>query len=80
MKLLPTTSDSNFATIDFFIMVGAVCVPAVIAFLIWIIFFKNRRRRKRKRRHHEDSGASQPISQSGGLPPIRKPENWSDQS
>jgi flagellar biosynthesis/type III secretory pathway M-ring protein FliF/YscJ len=79
MKFLPTTSDKNFATIDFFYMVAAVAAPAIIALLMWAIFFKNRRRRKRKRRHREDSGVSQPISQSGGLPPIRKPENWSDQ-
>jgi flagellar biosynthesis/type III secretory pathway M-ring protein FliF/YscJ len=80
MKFLPTTSDANFATADFFLMVAAVFIPAVIALLIWAIFFKNRRKRKRKHRHHEDSAANQPISRTGGLPPIRKPENWTDQS
>jgi flagellar biosynthesis/type III secretory pathway M-ring protein FliF/YscJ len=79
MKFLPTTADSNFAVLDFFIMVGAVLVPAILALLVWAIFFKNRRRRKRRRKH-ETSGASQPISQTGGLPPIRKPGNLSDQS
>jgi flagellar biosynthesis/type III secretory pathway M-ring protein FliF/YscJ len=76
MKFLPTTADSNFAVLDFFIMVGAILVPAIIALLVWAIFFKNRRRRKRRRK----PAASQPISQTGGLPPLRKPGNLSDQS
>jgi hypothetical protein len=79
MTILPTTADRNFGTLDFFIMMAAVLVPSFIALLIWAFFFRNRRRRKRKRKHHDPSATSQPISQSGGLPPIRKPENWSDQ-
>lgn len=79
MKLLPTTADENFAVLDFFIMVAAVLLPALIALLIWAIFFKNRRRRKRRHKHQDYSGEIQPISRAGGLPPIRKPENWTDQ-
>jgi hypothetical protein len=79
MKFLPTTADSNFAMVDFFLMVAAVLGPAIVALLIWAIFFKDRRKRKRKRRHHDDPGASQPISRTGGLPPVRKPENWTDE-
>jgi hypothetical protein len=79
MKLLPTTADSNFAVLDFFIMLAAVFVPAFIALLVWAIFFKNRRRRKRRHKHQDQASEIQPISRAGGLPPIRKPENSTEQ-
>jgi hypothetical protein len=79
MKLLPTTADSNFGEMDFFTMVVAVSAPALVALLVWAIFFRKRRRRKRRRKEHDYSANIQPISRAGGLPPVRKPEGWTDQ-
>ena len=75
MRILPTTADSNFAVMDFFIMVGAVLVPAIIALLVWAIFFKNRRRRKRRRRR--DYGAANPALARNPKPASQQAEDLS---
>jgi hypothetical protein len=77
MKFLPTTADSNFAVVDFFIMVGAVLVPAIVALLIWAIFFKNRRRRKRRRRR--DYAAINPALVRNPKPADQQAEDLSGQ-
>jgi hypothetical protein len=78
MKFLPTTSDSNFATMDFFIMCGVVLIPAIAAFLIWAFFFKNRRRRKRRRRHAYPA-INPALARNDKSQIARKAEDFSDQ-
>jgi hypothetical protein len=78
MRFLPTTSNSSFAVEDFFIMLAAVVLPGIAFLVAWALFFKNKRRRKRRRRH--DIRSSNPtLAHTGGLPPVRKPENFTDQ-
>lgn len=77
MRFLPTTADSNFAVEELLILLAAVLIPAAIILMIWVLFFRNKRRRKRKRRH--DIREMPTLDQAGGLPPIRKQENLTDQ-
>lgn len=77
MKFLPTTSESDYAVVDFFIMLAAIAVPSLIVLLIWVLFFKNKRRRKRKRRHdHRETDTAYARRTSS---PTRKPRDLSDQ-
>ncbi len=81
MKFLAAILDSNSGWRVFFLLFGAVAIPA-FAGLVWVLFFRNKRRRRHRRHHREDQHhiMNPTLEQTGGLPPIRKPENTTDQT
>jgi heme/copper-type cytochrome/quinol oxidase subunit 2 len=52
----------------------AVFVPVILIFL-WIIFFRKRSARKRqKHRKHRHHHQNPTLAETGGLPPLRQPD------
>ena len=81
MKFLPiTTETSFFGWENFLALLVAVAIPGIAAF-VWIAFFRKKRRRKRRRREESrrEYAGNPTLAETGGLPPVRKPENLSDQ-
>jgi hypothetical protein len=59
--------------VQFLIFSGAFALVA-IATLGWYFRFRNKKSRRRK--HHRDRRQTRPtLAQTGGLPPVRQPEN-----
>ena len=80
MKFLAVILDPTSGWRVFFLLFGAIAIPA-FGGLAWALFFRNKPRRKHRRRHRGgDHGIMNPtLDQTGGLPPVRKPENMTDQ-
>lgn len=65
---------------DFFIVLGAVVLAALMVF-IWIALFRKKRTHRRRHHHHgkkrrrrEHRPINPTLAQTGGLPPIRAEE------
>ncbi len=83
MKILATITDTSSTWQYYLVMAGAITVPAAVAF-IWAAAFRKKKSRRRIRRHrgnYYSSGApiNPTLHQTGGLPPLRKPEDLTDQ-
>jgi hypothetical protein len=80
MKSLAAILDSSSGWRVFFLLFGAIAIPA-FGGLAWALFFRNKPRRKHRRRHREGEYRmmNPTLDQTGGLPPVRKPENRTDQ-
>ena len=76
MKFSITTANTTQFVMGILMLVGAVVIPA-LAGLIWILFFRKNSRRRRRRR--EPRTANPTLAQTGGLPPVRRRENMTDQ-
>jgi hypothetical protein len=74
MKFSITTADSTQFTLGILMLVGAVIIPALLV-LIWALAFKKKRRRRRRR----ESRMNPTLAHTGGLPPLRRRENVTDQ-
>lgn len=81
MKLWPQSIDTALSGGDnVLLVVAAIALPGIIAFF-WVAFFRPKRRRRKHRHHHSrGEGVMNPtLEQTGGLPPVRTPENSPDQ-
>jgi hypothetical protein len=82
MKMFATIMDTNSTWQYYLVMTGAIAVPGAIAF-IWVVAFRKKARRKIRRHRNNYHSAAAPINptlhQTGGLPPLRKPEDLTDQ-
>jgi hypothetical protein len=63
---------------DFFIMLGAI-VLAALAAAVCAFFFRKKHRRHHRRRRRERRSLNPTLAQTGGLPPVRQPQNPPDQ-
>ena len=65
-----------------FLLASGIAIVCGLVGIIWALFFRKGRRHKHHRRRHQDEARamSPTLAETGGLPPIRKPENFSDQS
>lgn len=72
----PTINTGLMGWQDYVIIIGAVALPGIVAF-IWAAFFRSTGRRKSRRRRRRAMNPT--LEETGGLPPIRKPEKPSDQ-
>ena len=76
MKFSLTTADSTQFSIGILLLVGAVVIPA-LGVLAWALLFKKNRRQRRRRR--ESRSMNPTLAHTGGLPPIRRPQEIRDQ-
>lgn len=76
MKFSLTTADSSQFQLGILMLVGAVVLPAV-GVLLWAVLFKKNRRQRRRRR--ESRSMNPTLAHTGGLPPIRRREDLTDQ-
>jgi hypothetical protein len=61
--------------LNFLAMAGGMLLVASGTLIWYVVFRKGRKPRKRKRRqHHEHRTLNPTLSQTGGLPPVRKEE------
>jgi hypothetical protein len=70
---LSKLTPAEIQWLDFSIFFGAFAIVA-IATLVW--YFRFRNKKKRRRKHHRHHRQIKPtLAQTGGLPPVRQPEN-----
>jgi hypothetical protein len=71
--VLAMLTPTEIQWLNFSIFFGAFALVA-IATLAW--YFRFRNKKKRRRKHHRDRRQIKPtLAQTGGLPPVRPPEN-----
>jgi hypothetical protein len=73
LTVLSRLTPAETQWLDFLIFFGALILIAV-ATLAWYFRFRTKKSRRRKHSRHRRQ-AKPTLAQTGGLPPVRKPEN-----
>ena len=70
---LPTSSSQSSDWLIFAAMLMAMGIP-VFCFVIWLLVFRQpaKKHRKHRKRHHRQINPT--LAQTGGLPPLRRPD------
>lgn len=79
MNFLETIAVATpFGWQDYFAVPAAVALAALISFG-WAILFRQKHRRHHRRHRRQRRPLNPTLAQTGGLPPVRKPETPPDQ-
>ncbi len=72
---MPPQTSAWPGWVDVLIVLGAIFVVSVLAFVWFAFFYKKKRKQKHRHRHHERRKKNPTLAETGGLPPIRGQEN-----
>jgi peptidoglycan/LPS O-acetylase OafA/YrhL len=73
---LPAVGRFPTEWMGFFVLIGAIGLVILAAF-IWVLFIRKPGKQRVRRRKHKHRPLNRSIANSGGLPPIREKERSS---
>ena len=71
----PFEMPTNSASSDWLIFVAILLAVGlgIACFVVWFFMFRNAGTKKRKRHHRHHRRANPTLAETGGLPPLRQP-------